>query len=48
MSKRHTIYLIFDVGGAFLDACLSYSEASLIASRNGPGCTITRRDAEDY
>lgn len=46
MSKRHTIYVLVDEEGRFVDAFLSYSEAVLM-QRSGQAIR-TIYDREDY
>lgn len=48
MGHWHTLYLVFR-DGVFVDACLSYSEASrLTPYEPGHKWEIRRRQAEDY
>ena len=46
MSKRHTVYVLVDVDGKFIDAFLSYSEASRNLRSGQKIITLLAR--EDY
>jgi len=48
MSKSHTIYVIVGADGRFIDACLSYSEATRIVSAHSGASIRSVYGREDY